>query len=117
MPTRCTAPARYSGIRNSWPVPTHAGRPDSSDHTSEPAPARLPRPSQSPESRKPECASEPPSGLAGTTRLPLGIGGEIQIGLPKSVPARGRRLAPLVGLETAVHGPRAANRPLVGGGE
>src|ERR1700737_610549 len=90
MPRRCTAPARYSGIRNSWPVPTHAGRPDSSDHTSEPAPARLPRPSQSPESRKPECASEPPSGLAGTTRLQLVIGAEIGVGIAIGGPARGR---------------------------
>src|ERR1700694_3676629 len=107
MPTRCTAPARYSGIRNSWPVPTLACRPDSPGRMFGPPPARLLTPLRSPKSPKLECALEPPSGLAGTIRLQLGIGVEIGIGVAIGVPAGGRRLALLVARETAVAAPGA----------
>ena len=65
MPTRCTAAATCSGIRNRWPpLPTHAGKPDKPDRTSGPEQAPPSKPSRSSKSPKPECASEPPSGHA-----------------------------------------------------
>src|SRR5882757_7744929 len=107
MPTRCTAPARYSGIRNSWPVPTLAGRPDSPGRMFGPPPARLLTPLRSPKSPKLERALESPSGLAGTIGLQLGIGVEIGIGVAIGVPAGGRRLALLVARKTAIAAPGA----------
>src|SRR3979411_2773470 len=96
MPTRRTAPARYSGIRNSWPVPRHAGRPDNPGHMFAPPRARLLTPLQLPKSSKLECALEPPSGLSAAIGLRFGVGAEIGIRVAISVPAGGRRLALLV---------------------
>src|ERR1700730_3828068 len=107
MPTRCTAPARYSGIRNSWPAPTHAGRPDSPGRMFAPPRARLLTPLRSPKSPKLECALEPPSGLSAPIGLQFGVGAEIGIGVAPGVPPGGRRLALLVARETAVAAPGA----------
>src|SRR3954469_4040996 len=107
MPTRCTAPARYTGIRNNWPVPTHAGRPDSPGRMFAPPPAQLLTPLRSPKSSKRECALEPPSGLSAAIGLRSGVGAEIGIGVAISVPAGGRRLALLVARKAAIATVRA----------
>src|SRR6267378_1525868 len=102
MPTRCTEPATYSGIRNSWPVPTRAGTPDSPGRRFGPPPARPSRSSRPPTSPKPDCASVPPSGLAAAIRLQFRLGSEIGIFRAIGVAARRARLALLVARKTAI---------------
>src|SRR6267378_8254949 len=107
MPTRCTEPATYSGIRNSWPVPTRAGTPDSPGRRFGPPPARPSRPSRPPTSPKPDCASVPPSGLAAAIRLQFRLGSEIWIFRAIGVAAGRARLALLVAGKTAIAAARA----------
>src|SRR5258705_518329 len=101
MPTRCTEPSTYSGIRNSWPVPTRAGTPDSPGRMFGPPPARPSRPPRPP-SPKPDCASVPPSGLAAAIGLQFRLGSEIGIFRAIGVAAGRARLALLVARKGAV---------------
>src|SRR5881227_2402389 len=97
---------RYSDIRNNWPGPRHAGRPDSWDRRSAPAPARLQRPRRLPKLSKPERASQSPSGQAAAIgHFRLGV--EIGIGRAGGVSPGGRRLTLLVGREAAIAGTAA----------
>src|SRR5213592_168992 len=102
MPTRCIEPATYSGTRNNWPVPTHAGKPDSPERRFGPPLARPSRSSRPPKSPKPDCASVPPSGLAVVIRLQFRLGCEIGIFRAIGVSAGSAGLALLVAGKTAI---------------
>src|SRR5258706_1446354 len=102
MPRRRTGPARYSGIRNRWPVRTRAGKPDSPGRRSGPPPVRLLTPSRSPGSPKPHYASVPPWRLPAASRLQFRFGVKVGIFRASGVPAGGRRLALLEAGKAAV---------------
>jgi hypothetical protein len=101
MPTRCTAVTSCSGIRNSRPGHTHAGKPDKPDRTSG-LPRALLRLPRSPISPKPDYASVPPWGLAAAIRLQFRLCVKVRIFRAIGVPAGGCRLTLLEAGKTAL---------------